>query len=168
MWHRRGWPYANDRRNSVVVIVIVAVAMTIVVVIAIVPVIAVMIVIPFMAVFDAAMWTFPIAVIELPSIVARADPASAFIWWPAPVTFVPAIVACNGIPVTADPHEFGRGLRRNDGDDAGFGRRTNTDSDRYLRTSGDTDQQHGRQQNRRQQSGPDEISHKVISLLKQI
>lgn len=151
------------------VIVVVAVTVAMIVVIVIAAVIAFMIVIPLMAVFDVAVRAFPIAVIEPPSGVSRADPAGTFIGWATPIAFVPAVVACNGIPVTADPHEFGRRLCRDYGDDTGFGWRTDTDSDRYLRASGDTDQKHGKQQNGRQQSSPDEICHKVlIPLLKWI
>jgi hypothetical protein len=131
----------------IVIIFIMAVAVTVamimVIVIVIAAVIAVMIVVPFMAVFDAAVWTIPIAVIETLAIVARADPASAFIGWKAPIAFVPAIVAFGGIPVTADPHEFGRGLCGNDGDHTRLGWRTDADPDRYLRAGGDTDQQYG-------------------------
>jgi hypothetical protein len=127
----------------IIFIMAVTVAMTMVFVIVIAAVIAVMIVVPFMVVFDAAVWTIPIAVIETLAIVARADPASAFIGWKAPIAFVPAIVAFGGIPVTADPHEFGRGLHRNDGDHTRLGWRTDADPNRYLCASGDTDQQYG-------------------------
>src|SRR5260370_39508412 len=96
------------------VVVIMAMAMAVpvimVVVIVIAAVIAFMIVIPFMIVLDAAMLTVPIAVIEALSVVARADPTCAFIGWPAPRAFVPAIVAFYGIPVAANPDEFGGGL----------------------------------------------------------
>jgi len=116
-----------------------AVTVTMVIVIMIAAVIAIMIVIPFMVMLDAAMRAFPIAVIEPLSIVARADPASAFVGWLAPIAFMPAIVASGGIPVAADPDEFGSGLCGNHCDDTRFGRRTNTDPNRYLRASGDTD-----------------------------
>jgi len=110
----------------VVVIVIIAVTVAMIVVIVIATVITFMIMIPFVVVLDSAMRTFPIAVIEPLSIVARVDPASAFIRRATPITFMPAIVASGGIPVTADPDEFGSGQCRNDGDNTWFGRRTNT------------------------------------------
>jgi len=81
------------RAILVVVIVIMAVTVTVIVVIVIAAVIALMIVIPFMVMFDAAVITFPIAVIEALSIVTRADPTCTFIGWPAPIAFMPAIVA---------------------------------------------------------------------------
>jgi len=110
----------------VVVIVIIAVTVAMIVVIVIPTVITFMIMIPFVVVLDSATRTFPIAVIEPLSIVARADPASAFIRRATPITIMPAIVASGGIPVTADPDEFGSGQCRNDGDNTWFGRRTNT------------------------------------------
>ena len=85
------------------------------------------------------------AAIEALAIVTRPDPASIFIGWPAPIAFMPAIVTSAGIPVAADPNEFGPGLCRDDGDNTWFGGRANTDPNRYLRVSGNTDQKHGRQ-----------------------
>jgi hypothetical protein len=129
----------------VMVIVVIAVTVAMIVVIVIAAVIAFMIVIPFMVVLDAAMFAFPIAVVEAFSVVARADPASTFIGWPAPIAFMPAIVTSDGIPVAADPDESGSGLRGHDGDNARFGRSANADANRDLRVSGNSEQKHGRQ-----------------------
>ena len=124
---------------------IVAVTAIMVVVIVIAAVIALMIVIPFMVMFDAAVIALPIAVIEALSIVARADPTCTFIRRPAPIAFMPAIVACNGIPIAANPNKVGSGLCGNDSDNAWFGWRKNTDPNRYLRTGGGTDQRSHKQ-----------------------
>jgi len=129
----------------VVMIVSMAMAVTVIVVVLVPAVIAFVIVVLFVTVFNAAMFTFPIAVVEAFSVVARADPASTFIGWPAPIAFMPAIVTSGGIPVAADPNEFGPGLCRDDGDNTWFGWRTNTDPNRYLRVSGNTDQKQARQ-----------------------
>ena len=72
---------------------IVSMAVTVVVVVLIAAVIAIMIMVPFVAVFDAAMRAFPIAVVEAPSIVARADPTRTFIGWAAPIAFMPTIMS---------------------------------------------------------------------------
>ena len=130
--------------------VIVVVAMTVtVVVIMIATVIAVMVVIPFVIVLDTAVRAFPVTVVEPFSIMARADPAGTLIRRAAPIAFMPTIVSCGGIPVAANPCKFRTGLCGNHGDDAWLGWRTNSDPNRYLRASGDTDQRHGRQQNAR-------------------
>ena len=143
--------------------VIVVVAMTVVIVIMIATVIAGMVVIPFVIVLDPAVRTFPVTVVEPFSIMARADPAGTLIRRAAPIAFMPAIVSCGGIPVAANPCIFRIGLCGNHGDDAWLGWRADKDANRYLCASGDTEQRHGRQQNARQQSGPDEISHRVDS-----
>jgi hypothetical protein len=149
------------------VVVIVVVAMTVIVIVVIVimiaTVIAVMVVIPFVIVLDAAVRTFPVTVVEPFSIMARADPAGTLIRRAAPIAFMPTIVSCGGIPVAANPCKFRIGLCGNHGDDAWLGWRTDTDANRYLSASGDTEQRQGRQQNARQQGGPDEISHRVDS-----
>ena len=134
-----------------------------VVVIMIATVIAVMVVIPFVIVRDTAVRTFPVTVVVALSIMARADPEGTLIRRAAPIAVMPAIVASGRIPVAANPCKFRTGLCGNYGDDAWLGWRTDTDANRYLRASGDTEQRHGRQENAGQQSGPDEISHRVDS-----
>ena len=129
----------------IVMIVSMAVTVIMIAVILISAVVAFMIVVPFMTVFNAAMWAFPITVIETLAIGTRPDPASTSIGWPAPIAFMPAIVTSGGIPVATDPNEFGPGLCRDDGDNIWFGGRANTDPNRYLRVSGNTEQKHGRQ-----------------------
>jgi len=145
------------------VVVAMTVTVTAISVIMIATVIAVMVVIPFVTVLDTAVRAFPVTVVEPSSIMARSDPAGTLIRRAAPIAFMPAIVASGRIPVAANPCKFRAGLCGNHGDDAWLGWRTNTDANRYLRASGDTDERQGRQQNGRQQSGPDEISHRVDS-----
>jgi len=127
------------------VVMIVSMSMAMIVVVLVPAVIAFVIVVPFVTVFNAAMFTFPIAVVEAFSVVARADPASTFIGWPAPIAFMPAIVTSGGIPVAADPDESGSGLRGDNGDNARLGRSANADANRDLRVSGNSEQKHGRQ-----------------------
>jgi hypothetical protein len=129
----------------VVAIVSMAVTVIVIVVVLVPAVIAFVIVVPFMTVFNAAMFTFPVAVVEAFSVVARADPASTFIGWLAPIAFMPAIVTSGGIPVAADPDESGSGLHGDDGDNARLGRSANADANRDLRVSGNSGQKHGRQ-----------------------
>jgi hypothetical protein len=146
-----------------VVIVVVAMTVTVVIVIMIATVIAVMVVIPFVIVLYTAVRAFPVTVVEPFSIMARADPAGTLIRRAAPIAFMPTIVASGWIPVAPNPCKFRTGLCGNHRDDARLGWRPNTDANRYLRASGDTDQRHGRQQNGRQPNGSDEISHRVDS-----
>src|SRR6266478_337567 len=136
---------------------------TVVFVIMIATVIAAMVVIPFVIVLDTAVRAFPVTVVEPPSFMARSHPAGTLIRRAAPIAFMPTIVSCGGIPVAANPCKFRTGLFGNHGDNAWLGWRTDTDANRYLRASGDTEQRHRRQQNGRQQIGPDEISHRVDS-----
>ena len=122
------------------VIVVVAMTVTVVIVIMIATVIAVMVVIPFVIVLDTAVRAFPVTVVEPFSIMARADPAGTLVRRTAPITFVPTIVASGRIPVAANPCKFRTGLCWNHGDDAWLGWRADTDANRYLRASGDTEQ----------------------------
>ena len=116
-------------------------AVTVIVMITIAAVVAIMIVVPFVAVFEAAVRTFPVAVIVALPIVSRTDPASAFIWRAAPITFVPAIMATGGIPISANPDKFRSGLRGNHGDDTWLGWSADADADRDLSVSGDADKE---------------------------
>jgi hypothetical protein len=74
-------------------IVSMAATVIMIVVVLIAAVIAFVIVVPFMTVFNAPMSTVPITVVEAFSVVARADPTRTFIGWPAPITFMPAVMS---------------------------------------------------------------------------
>src|SRR5260370_29916299 len=109
---------------------------TVVIVITIATVIAGMVVIPFVIVLDTAVRTFPVTVVEPFSIMARADPSGALIRRAAPITLMPMIVSCGGIPVAANPCKFRTGLGGKHGDDAWLRWRGHTDANRYLRPGG--------------------------------
>src|SRR5260370_42142125 len=147
----------------VVVSGVVAMTVSVVVVMMIAAVIAVMVVIRFVIVLDTALRAFPVTGVEPFSIMARADPAGTLIGRAAPIAFMPTILSCGGIPVAANPCKFRTGLCGNHGDDAWLGWRTDTDANRYLRASRDTEQRHGRQQNGKQQNGTNEIYLRVDS-----
>ena len=87
-----------------ITIVLIMVAIAIVVVVAIA--------IPVVAVFKAATITFPVTIIESFAIVTGANPASARVRRPGPITPMPAVMASDGIPVAIDPHKFWTGLNR--------------------------------------------------------
>ena len=72
--------------------------------------------VPVVIVIEAAARTVPVAAIEAATFMPRADPASSRVRWARPITFVPAIVASDGIPIAVDPHEIGCGLRGHDDD----------------------------------------------------
>jgi hypothetical protein len=106
--------------------------------------VAIMIVIPFVTVFEAAAGAVPIAGIVASSLVAWTDPVGAAIRRAAPIALVPTVVARGGIPIAANPDEFGPGLRGNNGDHAWLGRRANSDSHRDLCFGGNADQEQRR------------------------
>jgi hypothetical protein len=116
-------------------IVIVVVSTAVVLIIAVAVVIAeipVVVMVPAVIVFHPAVFTFPIAVVEPLAVMMRPDPASAFIWRPAPVALMPFIVVSHRIPIALDPYEFGtRGWRQNVNDARWWGR-ANLDANRNL------------------------------------
>jgi len=77
-------------------------------------VIAVVLVIPVMAVFEAAVRTVPIAGIEASAFVARADPMRTLIRRASPVAAMPEIAAVHWIPVTVNPEIARPGAHRHD------------------------------------------------------
>lgn len=87
---------------------------------------------PGMTAVDAAVFALPVAVKKSLSIVARRDPAGSHIRWPSPISFVPAVVASYGVPVTFDPEELRAGARRPKCNDAGSRRGTNSHSNGDL------------------------------------
>ena len=128
----------------IIAIVVVAIMAIAVIVLAKTVVIAVMIVIPFVIVLETAALSVPVAVVKARAVVARSNPASAFIWRPRPISVMPAIVSRHWIPIPADPNEFGCGLRRENGDDARLGRRADSDADGNLGADRNAGQEHGR------------------------
>ncbi len=65
--------------------------------------IAVVVAIPSMIVIETSVRSIPIARVELSTFVTRTNPACAFIGRPAPIAFVPTIVATGRIPIAIDP-----------------------------------------------------------------
>src|SRR5690349_5720815 len=97
--------------------------------------------VPVVVMFEAPVWTIPEAAVVAATFMAGSDPARPGIRWTAPVTFMPAIVSGNGIPVTADPDIVGSRLGGHDDDRAQRRWRANLDADRYLSFRGNACQQ---------------------------
>ena len=96
------------------------------------PEIAVSVVVPNVIMFKPAVFSLPVTAIELPPIVMRHHPASTRVRRPSPITFMPAIMPSDRIPVTLDPQELGSGGRRQNSNHAGRRRRPDGDPDRDL------------------------------------
>ena len=126
----------NYRRLVIVVIVVVVAMAVVIVILPAVVIAAIVFFVPTMIVLYAATFAFPIAVIEAFAIVARPDPAGAFIRRPGPVALMPAVMAANGIPVTANPDELRSGLSGKHCNHARRRWRANSDADRDLRVRG--------------------------------
>jgi len=142
----------------VIFIMAVGVTMTVVLMFAKTSVVAnFAIVVPMMVVVKAAARAVPIAGIKTAPIVARGNPTSASVRRAAPITFVPAIVSGNRIPITADPHEIGLRLRGHDNDGTRGWRRADLDANRNLRFCGNACQQE-----RRKCGSFQQISHNVF------
>ena len=79
-----------------------------------------------MVVLEVAARTIPIASVEASAIVARADPAGAFIRRASPIAAVPDVMAAHRVPITIDPgvFGFGAGADRTHGVDARRRRRS--------------------------------------------
>jgi hypothetical protein len=97
--------------------------------------------VPFMIVIEAATGTIPVTLVEATAFVARANPMSPGIGGLRPITFMPAVVPGDGIPVTANPHEIRARLRGHNGDDTRRRRRADHDSNRDLCFCGNAGQQ---------------------------
>jgi hypothetical protein len=127
--------------GSVVVIAIVPVALPIAVSIAfMIPiaiavrraVIPVMFVVPAVIVFHPAVLSLPVAGKEVLPVMMRRHPASAFVWWPAPIACMPPVVASHRIPIALYPKESGA-RAWGSANHASRRWRTNSDSQRNLR-----------------------------------
>jgi hypothetical protein len=95
---------------------------------------------PGVIVVHPAVFSIPEAVKESLSVVMCCHPASPGIRGPRPEAFVPTVVPARRVPVTLHPHEIRTGTRRPECNDAGSGRRTNSDSDRDLSEYGQGEQ----------------------------
>jgi hypothetical protein len=159
--HRR-WsvPPIKLQGDLVVVVAIVFVIAIVFVVAVAVMVAAVVIVIPSVVVFYAAAVAFPVTGVKAFTIVARADPAGSSVRRPRPVALMPAVVAADGIPITADPYEIWSGLRGQNGYSAGRWRCANSNTNSDLRIAG----LRSDEQQCQKQSGSDEIFHVYVLL----
>jgi hypothetical protein len=140
------------------VIFVVAVTMTVVFMLVKACVVAnLAILVPMMVVVKTAARTVPIASVKAAAFMAGSDPTSASVGRTAPITFVPAVVSGDGIPIAADPHEIRCRLRRHDDNGARRRRRPDLNANRNLRFCGN-----GCQQERRKRGSFQQISHKVF------
>jgi hypothetical protein len=88
--------------------------------------------IPLVIVSHAPVASFPVALKELRAIMMGHDPDSACIRWLGPIAFVPLIMAAVRVPIAFYPDELRAGNGRPRGNDAGWRRRANSDSDGDL------------------------------------
>jgi hypothetical protein len=93
-------------------VTVVAMLVVMLFVLAIAVLIAFTIVIPFMAMLEAAAIAVPVAVIEKAALEAWTYPAGAGIRGTCPVAFVPAVMTANRIPVAFNPEKIGTRRRR--------------------------------------------------------
>jgi hypothetical protein len=94
--------------------------------------IAIMTAIPFVIVFDAAMATIPIAREKLLTIVMRADPVGTLVRRTRPVTFMPAIMPADGIPISVNPGKTRSGRSGMHGHNSRRRRRSEVDANANL------------------------------------
>jgi len=96
------------------------------------PEIAVSVVVPTVIMFNPAVFSLPVTVKESLSVVMRPHPASPWVRRPSPITFMPAIMPSDRIPVALYPHELGSGGRRQNSNHADRRRRPDGDPNRDL------------------------------------
>jgi hypothetical protein len=89
-----------------------------------------------MVVLEATVRTVPVASIKSLAIMAWFDPTCALIGWPRPIAFVPAVMAADGVPVTANPDEIRSRLRGEDNNHTRRGWRTDANTDGNLSVCG--------------------------------
>ena len=122
------------KRRWLVAIVVAIMVMTVVAIALTIPISPIAVVIPMMVVFDPAALSFPVAVVEESTLVARRDPNCPFVWRTAPVPVVPFVALPVGIPIAFDPKIAGPRRYRPDCDDARRGGWPNANSDRDIRS----------------------------------
>ena len=111
---------------------VIAVVVAMVIMILVAAMIAVMIFIPTVIMFYAAVFAFPVAVVEAFAIVTWADPVGATVRRARPVAFMPAIMSTYGIPIAANPDKIWSWLLRKHGNHAWRRWRANPYADRNL------------------------------------
>jgi hypothetical protein len=95
---------------------------------------------PGMIAVYAAVFSIPVAIKESLSIVARPNPAGSYVWRPGPKAFMPFVAGSDWVPVTLYPHVVRTGTGRPERNDAGSGRRANSDSNGDLSKNGHSKQ----------------------------
>jgi hypothetical protein len=95
---------------------------------------------PGMIAVYPAVFSVPIAIKESLSIVTRPNPAGSYVWRPSPKAFMPSVAGSDRVPVTLYPHVIRTGTRRPERNDAGSGRRANSDSNGDLSKNGHSKQ----------------------------
>ena len=68
--------------------------------------------VPAVIMFKPAVFSLPVTVEESLSVVTRPHPASPWVRRPSPITFMPAIMPSDRIPIALDPLIVGAGLGR--------------------------------------------------------
>jgi len=136
-----------------VIVVILIVAMAVVFVFMEAAVVAdFVLVVPFVIVVNVSVRTIPITGVEAATFVARSDPARSTVGRAGPVTFMPAVVSGNGIPVAFDPEKVRRRLIGHDDDGARWWRRANLNTDVNLGFGRNADEKKRGKRGRFQQS----------------
>jgi len=77
-------------------------------------VISVVVVVPVMVVLETTMGTVPIAAVEAPIFMARADPMRSGIGRTSPIAAMPEVTAVDGIPIAFHPDKLRTGTDRSD------------------------------------------------------
>jgi hypothetical protein len=95
---------------------------------------------PGMIAVYAAVFSIPVAIKESLSIVTRPNPAGSYVWRPSPKALMPFVAGSDRVPVTLYPHVIRTGTRRPERNDAGSGRRANSDSNGDLSKNGHSKQ----------------------------
>jgi hypothetical protein len=129
-------PFGSECQLAVAIMIVPAVlaiaVMMIVAIAVVIAEIAVMVMVRAVIVFHPAVFAFPIAVVEPLAVMMRPNPASAFIWRPAPIARMPLIVVSHRIPIAFKPNELRAGSVRHNTHHARRWRRANSDSNRNL------------------------------------
>jgi hypothetical protein len=104
----------------------------IVIVIAVAVVVAVMAVVPVVIVLETSVFAVPIAGVVAAAIMTWANPMSATVWRPGPVSAVPAVTMAVRVPVAVHPEELRSGLLGAYANDAWWRWGADFDANGYL------------------------------------
>ena len=113
------------------IVVMIAIAIVVVTVV-VIEVSLMFVVIPFMIMLDPATVPFPVPLIELSAFISGNHPASSAIRCACVVPVVPFPTISHGVPITCHPNELPSRAGRNDPNNAGRRRWSDSDSDGNL------------------------------------